>query len=67
MTKTKAWALKDKHGRYVKELGDPYQPFRTLVFRTQRHAIAWLQDNPYWKNKASAVHVVITVKEAGEP
>lgn len=67
MTKTKAWALKDSSDRYVKTYLAPHEPFKTMLFRTQRDATNWVNGDSYWKNKAVPVRVVITVKEVGEP
>lgn len=65
--KTRAWALRDKYGRFVQTHDDPRHPFRTYIFRTRREASDWVMANQYWRQKASPVAVVITVKEVGEP
>ena len=65
-SKSRAWALRDKYGRFVLTHDDPRHPFRTYVFRTRREAESWLLANVYWRNKATAVAVTITVKELYE-
>lgn len=67
MTRTKAWAVKDKFGRFVQSHNDPQHPFKTFVFKTRRKANQFLLDSPYWRHKAEPVQVTITVKELGAP
>ena len=56
------WALESR-GRFVQDASDFSQPIRTLFFRTRLHALAWLEDNPYWVNqKAKPVKVRVTVE-----
>ena len=57
------WALQYQRG-FVQDLSYPIQPLKTLLFRTRNHALAWLQDNPYWvKLKATPVRVKVTIDE----
>ncbi len=57
------WALQYQRG-FVQDLSYPIQPLKTLLFRTRNHALAWLQDNPYWvKRKATPVRVKVTIDE----
>ena len=57
------WALQYQRG-FVQDLSDPSQPLKTLLFRSRNHALAWLQDNPYWvKLKATPVRVKVTIDE----
>jgi hypothetical protein len=57
------WALQYQRG-FVQDLSDPTQPLKTLLFRTRNHALAWLEDNPYWvKLKATPVRVKVMIEE----
>jgi len=57
------WALQYQRG-FVQDLSDPTQPLKTLLFRTQRHAAAWLEDNPFWvRLKATPVRVKVMIEE----
>ena len=57
------WAIKVKSG-FVTENRDPYQPVRTALFRTRKHALVWLEDNHYWlRMKAHPVRVKVTITE----
>lgn len=59
------WAVKTVHG-FVQDNYDPYQPVRTIFFRTRKHAKVWLEDNHYWvRLKAEPVKVKVTVAEYG--
>ena len=61
--KKECWAIEHR-GRFVQEQGDPSNPVRTLLFRTRLHAIAWLEDNPYWvRLKAKPVRVRVKIEE----
>lgn len=57
------WAIHYPHG-FVKDSYDPSSPVNTLLFRTRKHAISWLEDNPYWvRLKAQPVKVKVTITE----
>ena len=57
------WALQYQRG-LVQDKYDYSKPVHTLLFRTRRHAEAWLEENPYWvKLKARAVRVKVTINE----
>jgi len=57
------WAIKSRYG-FVNDTLDASQPIRTALFRTRLHALAWLEDNPYWvKQKAVPVKVKLTIQE----
>ena len=57
------WALQYQRG-FVQDLSYPIQPLKTLLFRTKNHALAWLEDNPYWvKLKATPVRVKVMIEE----
>jgi hypothetical protein len=57
------WALQYQRG-FVQDLSYPIQPLKTLLFRTRNHALAWLEDNPYWvKLKATPVRVKVMIDE----
>ena len=57
------WALQCQRG-FVQDLSYPIQPLKTLLFRTKNHALAWLEDNPYWvKLKATPVRVKVMIEE----
>lgn len=59
------WAVRTRHG-FVQDNYDPFQPFRTILFRSRKHAHAWLEDNQYWvRLKAEPVKVKVTVAEYG--
>ena len=62
--KKACWAVqwKGKLVRTSDRYGDPVQ---TSLFRTRKHALAWLEDNPYWTRlKAQPVRVKVTITEA---
>lgn len=61
--RTVCWAIHYVHG-FVKDRIDPDSPVNTILFRTRKHALAWLEDNPYWvKLKAQPVKVKVTITE----
>ena len=58
-----AWAI-SRNGQYVQDHSDYSRPVRTMLFRTRLHALAWLEDNPYWaKLKAKPVKVKVVISE----
>lgn len=70
MTRTKAWAIKTRLGKYVNfpvtNLAF-FEAYRIVTFRTRRQAQEWLDNDKFWCGKAEVVQVVITTKELGEP
>ena len=57
------WAIQWRTS-LVSDPNDLSSPVRTLLFRTRLHAIAWLEDNPYWvRLKAKPVKVKVTITQ----
>jgi hypothetical protein len=57
------WALAYR-GTFVTERRDFSQPVPTALFRTRKHALVWLEENPYWSRlKAQPVRVKVTIAE----
>lgn len=70
MTRTNAWAIQTKHGKFV---NFPYtnlpafEAYKIVTFKTRAQAKQWLDNDKYWHDKATVVPIVITTKERGEP
>ena len=65
--RVKTWAIQTRQGFYVNE---PYcgGGFKTLTFKTRKHAQAWLDEQTslshFWRAKGvRIVKVVITIEE----
>lgn len=57
------WAIEHR-GTFVTDRRDFSQPVPTALFRTRKHALVWLEDNPYWSRlKAHPVRVKVTITE----
>lgn len=69
MTKTKAWGLKLKQGKFVNfpvHNLPMFEAYRIITFKSRRQAQEWLDNDRFWKGKAEVVPIVITTKELGE-
>lgn len=59
------WAISTKRGYATDTYTDPFNPIKTILFRSRLHALVWLEENPYWvKLGAVPVKVKVTVDEA---
>lgn len=69
MTRTEAWGIKLKRGKFVNfpTQNLPYfEAYRIITFRTRKQAQEWLDNDKFWQGKAEVVPIVITTKERGE-
>lgn len=70
MTRTEAWGIKTKQGKFV---NFPvynvamFEAYRIITFRTKRQAQEWLNNDKFWSGKAEVVPLVITTRERGVP
>lgn len=66
MSKKEAWAIKTKRGNFVNNPSAlHWEANRTMLFRTQKEARMWLENDVYWKPLAKVVKVYLIVKEVG--
>lgn len=57
------WAVEWK-GKLVKSSDKFGEPVQTALFRSRKHAEAWLEDNRYWARlKAHVIRVKVTITE----
>jgi hypothetical protein len=61
------WAIKIKRGGFVNVQPTNYwEADRTMLFRTQKQAKAWLASSRFWESKGTVVKVTVIVKEYSE-
>lgn len=57
------WALQDRRGRFLQhDATVHFEALRTVTFKSRREALIWLRNDPYWKGRATAVKVKITIE-----
>ena len=61
--KKNCWAVQWK-GKLASDDGKYGEPVRTALFRSRKHAQAWLEDNRYWSRLgAYVVRVRVSITE----
>lgn len=68
MKKTKCWAIKLKHGKFVNRpvIHNYWESERAILFRTRKYAEDWLKGNPFWEGRGEVVRVIVTIREEDE-
>ncbi len=67
MKRLHCWAIKIKRGGFVNVQPTNYwEADRTMLFRTQKQAKAWLASSRFWESKGTVVKVTVIVKEYSE-
>ena len=54
------WAIELPNGNYVRYEYSDYD-LKTALFKTRKRAVAWLEDNPFWRSRSAKV-VKVAVK-----
>jgi hypothetical protein len=65
MARLDCWALAiNNRGAYVKLPPGtlPYSPFRTMLFKSRKAALDWVQADPYWRDKVKVEKVTVITK-----
>lgn len=66
MTKSEAWAIQTRRGTFVNVPYDQTSAYKIATFKTKNQAKLWLDNDPFWHDKASVVPIVITTRARGE-